>query len=67
MFCHAYHKLMYKKLSYCFFIILIIHAYCFSVLACISELDNLVNNKKKLRPLLNGYRRKIEMRKHEVD
>lgn len=67
MFCHATKKTMYKKTSYCFFIILIIHAFVFSVLACISELDNLVNHKQKLRPLLNGYRRKIEMREHGIN
>jgi hypothetical protein len=60
MFCHAKNNIMFKKRCFCFFILLISHAYLFSVLACISELDNLINNNKKIRPILNGYRRKIE-------
>lgn len=60
MFRYAQNKFMNKKLYFCIFILLIMHAYLFSVLACISELDNLINNNKKIRPILNGYRRKIE-------
>lgn len=66
MFRHAQKIRMYKKMFYCIFIILVIHAYFVTVLACMSELDNLVNHKRKLRPILgNGYRRQIFIKRND--
>lgn len=60
MFYHAKNKSSIKKYMFCLFMLLTIHAYFYTVLLVLSELDNLTN-KTKVKPFYgNGYRRKYE-------
>ena len=61
MFCYAQHKLMPKKLSYCFFMVLIIHAYLVTMLAILHESYNLCyDHSYNFKEIIGkGYRRRI--------